>query len=114
MQSPWSFWTQHSSRYNVRENQPPARFPQFFLFSLFFEDDLMEVGSRVKLNNQAAMAMGSKLMLLRCARGGGEMSLRFLLTPPVTRRRTARSKPIFVCWPRDSLTALSCPTPRRP
>jgi hypothetical protein len=83
-QNPWSFWTQQST--------------------LFFEDDLLDVGSRTKLNNQAAMAMGSKLMLISDDTADRELKAHFRLlasrffdsalmsnpTSPVTLRLQAR------------------------
>ncbi len=44
-QSPWTFWAKNSA-------------------SLFFDDDLLDVGFRVKNNNMAAMAQGRKLLKL--------------------------------------------------
>lgn len=43
-ESPWSFWAQNS------------------VSELFFDDDLVDVGFRVKNNNVAAMAQGQKLL----------------------------------------------------
>jgi hypothetical protein len=43
--SPWSFWTKSPSE-------------------VFFDDDLLDVGFRVKNNNLAAMAQGQKLLCM--------------------------------------------------